>query len=262
MGKLEGKAVIITGSSSGVGRTIAIAFAREGARVMCSDIRKAPLEKEAYMPGIATDDIIRNFGGKASFFQCDVTSLAACHDLVTAAVNEFGRLDVIFNNAGVFTKFGRLHELGEYDWDFTVGVNAKGVYNGAHAAITQYLKQGGGGVVINMCSIGGVTALKEETAYCASKFAVAGLTKVMAIDYAKDQIRVNALCPNFMATPMCADFFADKNFVNYLNGLTPMGRSQTTEDLIGPLLFLASDDSAFMTGQLLVIDGGITSRIQ
>ncbi len=262
MGKLDGKVIIVTGSSSGVGRTIAIAFAREGAKVMCSDIRKVPLEKETFQPGIPTDEFIRSFGGQAAFFKCDVTSLDACHALVAAAVNEFGRLDVIFNNAGVFTKFGRLHELGEYDWDFTVGVNAKGVYNGAHAAITQYLKQGKGGVVINMCSIGGVTALKEETAYCASKFAVAGLTKVMAIDYARDNIRVNALCPNFMATPMCADFFADKSFVDYLEGLTPLGRAQTTEDLIGPLLFLASDDSAYMTGQLLVIDGGITSRIQ
>ena len=262
MEKLKDKVIIITGSSSGVGRKAAIAFAREGAKVMCSDIRKDPSEKESYMPGISTDEVIRSFEGQSAFFTCDVTSLKACHDLVAATVKEFGCLDVIFNNAGAFTRFGRLHELDESDWDFTVGVNAKGIYNGAHAAISQYIKQGGGGVVINMCSIGGITALKEETPYCASKFAVAGLTKVIALDYAQDGIRVNALCPSFMYTPMCAAVFDEQTFDNVMGSLTPMGRSQTTEDLIGPLLFLASDDSAYMTGQLLVIDGGITDRIQ
>lgn len=262
MGKFENKVIIITGTSSGVGRIAAIAFAREGARVVCSDIQKSPLPKEPFHPDVDTDDYIRSQGGEALFVQCDVTKLKACRAMVEAAVAHYGKLDVIFNNAGVFTTINRIHEYTEWDWDHTMGVNGKGIYNGCHAAITQFLKQGTGGVIINMCSIGGLTGLKGESAYVASKHAAVGLTRQLAVDYGPDGIRVNGLCPSYMSTQMCVDFFEDPEFVKYFQGITPLGRVQKTEDLIGPLMFLASEDSAYMTGQMLVVDGGITARIQ
>ncbi len=262
MGRFDGKVVVVTGASSGVGRTVSIAFAREGARVACSDIRKAPMEKEPFLPGVHTDDYIRAQGGEALFVACDVTKLSDCQNMIKTVVEHYGRLDVIFNNAGVFTTINRIHAYSEWDWDFTMGVNGKGIYNCCHAAITQFLAQGGGGVIINMCSIGGLTGLKGESAYVASKHAAVGLTRQLAVDYGPDGIRVNGLCPSYMPTQMCVDFFSDADFCAYFKGITPLGRLQTTEDLVGPILFLASDDSAYMTGQLLVIDGGITARIQ
>lgn len=262
MNRLQGKVAVITGSSSGLGRTLAIGLANEGAKVMCSDVRREPLEKEPFKPEFSTDALILENGGEAAFHTCDVSSLKACHELVAATVEKYGRLDFIVNNAGVFTRLARLHELDESDWDITLSVNAKGIYNGAHAAITQFLKQGDGGNVINICSVGGIIGLKEESAYVASKYASVGLTKQIAVDYGRDNIRCNGICPNYMNTPMCVDFFANQEFIKSYTDITPLGRTQKTEDVVGSLIFLASEDSAFMTGQLIVIDGGMTARCQ
>lgn len=262
MGRMDGKVAIVTGSSSGLGRTLAVALAEEGAMVMCSDIRKSPLSGEIFESNIDTDDYIEKKGGKAGFQKCDVSSLKQCHNLVEATVKKFGKLDVIVNNAGIFTRLARLHELDESDWDKTMNVNAKGIYNGSHAAITYFLKEGKGGNIVNICSIGGLTGLKEEAAYVASKFASVGLTKQIAVDYGRDSIRVNGICPNYMPTPMCVEFFKNKDFMDSYINITPLGRAQDTKDIVGALLFLATDDSAYMTGQLVVVDGGVTARIQ
>lgn len=191
--RLEGKVAVVTGSSSGNGRGIALAFAREGAAVVCSDIRKSAL-KEGYEEDIQTDtdDVIRQEGGRAEYVDCDTTKASDVQAVVDRAVSAFGRLDIMVNNAGVFTGLHTIVDETEEQYDFTMAVNAKGVWLGCKFAIAQMLKQedtGGGqtsrGKIINIASIGGLVGLAAEPAYCASKGAVVNLTRQLAVDYAR-----------------------------------------------------------------------------
>ncbi|MDR3294870.1 MAG: SDR family oxidoreductase [Clostridiales Family XIII bacterium] len=259
MKRLEGKVAAVTGSSSGFGRAIAIGYAKEGAKIVCADIRKEPLEKEPCEPGVATDDHIRKLGGEAVYVPCDVRSVTQLKQMVGQAVESFGSLDIMVNNAGAFTAFGPLHELNEEDWDVTVDITAKGMFLGCQQAVRQFLKQGGG-VIVNICSIGGVVGLLYETAYCAAKGATFNLTKAVAIDYADKNIRCNGICPNYSATPMSADAFRTPKFRDRVEAMTPMGRWMEISEIVGPAVFLASDESSFVTGHNLVVDGGYTIR--
>ncbi|VVD33695.1 SDR family NAD(P)-dependent oxidoreductase [Paraburkholderia dioscoreae] len=268
--KLQGRVAVVTGASSGIGRAVALAFAREGASVVCSDIRKSA-NADGYEPdlNIDTDDLIVQRGGSAHFVSSDVTRANDVKSLVAAAVERFGRLDVMVNNAGVAFDFATVVEEREEDFDITMAVNVKGVWLGCKYAIEQFLKQepvklANGGVlrgrVVNMASMAGLVGLAKEPAYCASKAAVVGLTKEIAIDFAEHRINVNAICPGFLATSMVRSALEDEATSKWLHGLTPWPRLGTVEDVAKAALFLASDDAEWMTGSMLTVDGGFVAR--
>src|SRR5713101_3512856 len=167
MGRLDGKVAIVTGASSGIGRAIAIGVAREGAWVVCADIRK-DARPEGYEEDRQTDTdaVISATGGQALFVKADVTSAQDMANLVRSAVERYGRLDIMVNNAGVFTRLAPIHEKTEDEYDFTMNVNVKGVWNGCQQAIRQFLRQGDGGKIINIVSIAGIIGLANEPAYC------------------------------------------------------------------------------------------------
>ncbi len=261
MGRLDNKVAIITGASSGIGRAIAIGFAREGVRVVCSDIRK-DARPEGYETDRQkdTDEVIRAGGGDALFVRADVTRGQDMADLVKNAVDRYGRLDIMVNNAGVFTRLAPIHEKTEEEYDFTMNVNAKGVWNGCQQAIRQFLRQGDGGKIINIVSIAGVIGLANEPAYCASKGAAANLTRQLAIDYGPQRITVNAICPNFLTTAMCRPYHNDSSIRTMVEEATPLRRWGTPEEIVGPAVFLASRDADYVTGSMLIVDGGYTAR--
>ena len=264
--RLENRVAVVTGSSSGNGRAIALALAREGAAVVCSDVKKSAREG-GYEGDIQTDtdDVIRNEGGRAEYLDCDVTKASDVQAVIDRAVSAFGRLDIMVNNAGVFTDLHTIVDETEEQYDFTMAVNAKGVWLGCKLAITQMLKQedNGGqtsrGKVINIASIGGLVGLAAEPAYCASKGAVVNLTRQLAVDYAPERINVNAICPGFLATAMVRPFLDDPELNKTRHDLSPWPHLGTAEDVGKLALYLASDDAEMVTGSMQVLDGGYTA---
>jgi hypothetical protein len=180
--------------------------------------------------------------------------------VVEAGVKQYGKIDIIMNNAGVFTHMAKIHECTEEEYDFTMGANSKGVWNGCKQAIAQMLKQGKGGKVINLVSIGGLVGLANEPAYCASKGAAANLTRQLAIDYGPDNITVNGICPNFAPTAMCREYYDNPEVKKFVEDVTPLHRWVTAEEVARLAVFLASDDANYITGNLVQIDGGYTAR--
>lgn len=268
--KLEGRVAVVTGSSSGNGRAIGLAFAREGASVVCSDLKKAAL-RDGYEADISidTDDLISKAGGKAFFVAADASKAADVQNVIDHAVQKYGRLDIMVNNAGVFTGLHNIVEETEEQYDLTMNVNAKGVWLGCKYAITQFLKQpfvttpSGEkvrGRIVNIASVGGLIGLALEPAYCASKGAVVNLTRELALDHAPDRININAICPSFLATAMVRSFLENEDTNKQLHDLTPWPRVGTAEDVGKAALFLASDDAEWMTGSMLTVDGAFTAR--
>jgi NAD(P)-dependent dehydrogenase (short-subunit alcohol dehydrogenase family) len=261
MNRLAGKVAIVTGASSGFGRAIARAFAGEGAKVVCSDLRPEA-RGEGFEGDLSTptDEVIRKTGGDAVFVKCDVSHLNEVKELVAEAVRAYGQLDIMVANAGVFMGLGRIHENSEEQYDTTMNVNCKGVWNSAQQAIVQFLAQGEGGKIINVSSIGGLVGLPNEAAYCTAKGAVANLTRQVAIDYGRDRITVNAICPNFAATAMTRPAYDDNALKSFIDGVTPLGRWATAEDIARVAVFLASSDADYITGALIPVDGGYTAQ--
>lgn len=261
MKRLQGKVAIVTGSSSGIGRAIALGYAREGAKIVCSDINQSARE-QGYEDNlsISTEQAIQDMGGEAIYVKCDVSDVEQVKHMVQAAVDKFGRLDIMVNNAGVFTRMGPIHEKTDYDWDYTMSVNAKGVWNGCQQAIVQFLKQGNGGKIVNIVSIGGLVGLALEPAYCASKGAAANLTRQLAVDYGTYKINVNGICPNFLPTAMCRPYYDDQNVRQVVENVTPMGRWGEPVEIVGPAIFLASSEADYITGHMLTVDGGYTCK--
>jgi len=261
MGRLDGKIIIVTGSSSGYGRAIAKACSMEGAIIVCSDIRREA-RREGYEKDIdiPTDEVIQQSNGECIFVKCDVTQENEVKSLVQTAVEMYGRIDVMINNAGVFTRLARCHECTEEEYDFTMAVNSKGVWNGCKQAITQMLKQGNGGKIINTVSTAGLVATPEEPAYDASKGASANLTRNLAIDYGRDNITVNAICPNWGPTALSRAYYDDPKVREEVEKITPLGRWVLPEEVAKLAVFLASDDSNYISGALIPIDGGYTSQ--
>lgn len=261
MRRLKDKVAIVTGASSGIGRAIAIGFAREGAKVACADLGKSA-RPEGYEADLQkdTDEVIRAAGGVAIFVKTDVTVGQEVANLVRATVERYGRLDIMVNNAGVFTRLSPIHETTEEEYDFTMQVNAKGVWHGCQQAVIQFLKQGSGGKIVNIVSIGGLVGLANEPAYCASKGAVANLTRQLAIDYGPHRINVNGICPNYLTTAMCRPYHDDDSIRKMVEDATPMRRWGSPEEIVGPAIFLASSEADYVTGSMLIIDGGYTAR--
>ena len=261
MGRLDGKVAIVTGARAGLGRVIAAGFAAEGAKVVVVGRRDlSPTETEAYHPGIGTVELIAQNGGEAVGTLCDVRNADETEAMVQFAVDTFGRLDIAVNNAGGFTRLKRIDEMDQNDWDYTMGVNGKGVFNCCQAEVRQFLRQKSGGSIINVSSVGGLVALGMETVYCASKAAIVNMTRTIALDYAREGIRVNGIAPNFALTGLTYKSYHNEDRRKRIEDLTPMGRWMNVEEIVGPALFLASDGSSYVTGVTIPVDGGYTMK--
>jgi NAD(P)-dependent dehydrogenase (short-subunit alcohol dehydrogenase family) len=250
-GKLEGRVAIVTGATSGIGEASALLFAREGARVAVSGRDEAR--------GRRVVDAIAAAGGMAAFVRADVRVAADCQRIVAETRRAFGgRIDVLFNNAGVFHPHNAV-DCTEEEWDAQLDSSLKGAWLMAKYTLPTMIAQGSG-VIINQASGWGIQGGDEAVAYCAAKGGVVVMTKAMAIDHGKQGVRVNCLCPGDVDTPMLAFDAKARNlpYADYMKGAAnrPLGRVGTTEELAKAALFLACDDSSFMTGAALVVDGG------
>lgn len=248
---IDGKVALVTGASSGIGRTTALAFAQHGARVVVSDRRE--------LEGQETVALIRERGGEAIFVQADVAIAAQVEALIQTAVATYGRLDFAFNNAGVSGPNMPLADYTEDDWDQIITINLKGVWLCMKYQIRQMLAQGGGAIV-NTSSAGGLVGFPGIAPYIASKHGVLGLTKTAALEYARSGIRINAVCPAGILTDMVERLFpegseARAGFV----GVHPVGHLGRPEDVSGAVVWLCSADAAYVTGSALAIDGGLTA---
>jgi NAD(P)-dependent dehydrogenase (short-subunit alcohol dehydrogenase family) len=250
--RLEGKVALITGAGSGMGMVASELFAREGARVVVSDV--------ADEAGEQVVERIRDGGGEASFVHADVSREDDARGMVAAAVAAFGRLDILYNNAGVMlAEDGSVDSTDESIWDRTLGINVKGVAHGCKYGIPAMVDSGGGSIINVASFVAWMGAATSQTAYTASKGAVLAMTREIAVEYARRGIRCNALCPGPIDTPLLAELLSDparrqRRFVHI-----PMGRLGRAEELAKAALFLASDDSSYMTGASLIVDGGITA---
>ena len=245
-----GKVVLVTGGSTGIGRATAIAFARQGAKVAIGN----PTET-----GQETVEEIRKFGGQAIFVQTDVSEAESVKALVKTTIDTYGKLDCAFNNAGILPPTVSLAEVDERDFDRVIGVDLKGVFLSMKYEIAEMLKTGGGAIV-NTASVAGVIADPGMAAYVAAKHGVIGLTKAAALNYATQGIRVNALAPGIVRTPMIERWLQDEAFKNNLLAGCPMHRAADPEEIAGTVLFLCSSMASFTTGQVYLADGGQTAH--
>src|SRR5207244_6890282 len=250
-GKLSGKVALVTGGTSGIGKTTAIAFARAGAKVVLTGRREKG--------GAQVVDEIRKLGGDAAFVRADVAKDADVKAMVDFNVGKFGRLDVAFNNAGVEWK-GPLDQATEAEYRRVFDINVWGVFNSMRHEIPAMLKNGGGAIV-NNSSVAGHVGLGEVSIYIASKHAVEGLTKAVALEFAKQNIRINAVAPGVIATDML-DRFAGKEgeMRDSLSSITPAGRIGAPEQIAAAVLYLSSADAKFTIGTSLVVDGGFVAQ--
>ncbi len=249
MARFDGKAVLVTGASSGIGAATARRFGAEGARVMVSGL------DEAGSAGVAGE--IEAAGGEAHFIDGDLGDRAFCRHLFDATLDRLGRLDVLVNNAGL-SRRGLAEELSDDNWDMTLAVNLSAVFFLSRAAIPVMRNQGGGAIV-NTASELAIVATTRSPAYCASKAAVLQLTRAMALDHAREGIRINAICPGPVDTELLLDFSDDRDrALREIANETPMGRIGQPDEIAAAILFLASDEASFMTGAAMVVDGGIS----
>lgn len=244
------KVAIVTGGSFGIGRATAILFARRGAKVAVVD----------WIEDRETVDSITSAGGEAIFIKCDVSKDADVSSMVEQTINKFGHLDYAFNNAGIEGESAPTHEVTEENFDKVIGINLKGVWLCMKYQIPQMLKQGKGAIV-NCSSIAGVIGFPGIPIYTASKHAVIGITKTAALEYATQGIRVNAVCPGVIQTPMI-DRFIEKNNTTReaMASGEPIGRFGEPEEIAEAAIWLCSDASSFTTGHALVVDGGWVAR--
>ena len=249
--RLENKVALISGGARGMGAAEARMFAREGAKVVIGDV----LEAE----GLQVEAEINEAGGECVFVLLDVTQESQWQQAVETAVARFGKLDIMVNNAGIALR-GVLEDTSVEDWDRVMDVNAKGVFLGTKAAIPE-MRKAGGGSIVNISSMSGIVGQTYiQPVYNASKGAVRIFTKSVAIQYAKEGIRVNSVHPGPIDTPMAGERLTNPELQREANERSPMGRTAHPDEVAYGVLFLASDESSFMTGSELVIDGGATAE--
>jgi len=246
--KLQDRVALITGGGSGIGRATAMTFAAEGATVVVADVDVTG--------GGETVNLIEGNGGQSIFIETDVSRAADVEKMVAACVDTFGRLDILFNNAGVAGLAVRAAEIDEADWDRVISINLKGVFLASRYAIPVMIEQGKGAIV-NISSSSAITPSPYVSAYAAAKAGVVQLTKTMAIEYGNDNIRVNCICPGFIETAMTSPIIPeDAKTRKAYSHLWPLGKVGSPEDIAQAALYLASDDASFVTGTVLIVDGG------
>lgn len=249
----DGKVVLVTGGGSGIGRATAIAFGESGANVVIADVDDAGAE--------ATVQQIKRGGAEALHVRTDVSKEAQCERLVAAATDAFGRLDIAFNNAGIMAAYGeKLHESTEEDWDRLMSVNLKGVFLSMKHELRQMLRQGEG-VIVNTASAVGLTGTANSVTYPAAKHGVVGLTRCAALQYARSGIRINAICPGLVETPLTQSMREQEpDFDEKRRNFIPLGRISSPQEIAQAVLWLSSDAASYVVGISLLVDGGWVGR--
>lgn len=255
MGRLEDRVALVTGASSGIGNAIATKFGQEGASVVIADVRREPkLEDER-----SVFDKLDDIDAESLFVETDVSNEDAVRAAVDATVEEFGGLDILVNNAGIYYQY-KAHETPTEDWEDIIDVNLSGVFLGSKVAVPE-LRESENAKIINLASIFGIVGGANSAAYCASKGGVSNLTRQMAIDYAEDEINVNALAPGIIKTAQNLEWRENNpEIIADWERATPWPHFGEPEDVADAAVFLASDESDFVTGHVLGVDGGWTAR--
>lgn len=247
MKKLENKVAIITGAGSGIGKETALLFAKEGAKVVVSDINEAH--------GNAVVDKIKNSGGEALFIRADSSSPEDHKNLVKETIKTFGKLDIAVNNAGIGGEVNKVGDMSVEGWKKVIDINLSGVFYGVKYQIPEMVKNGSGSI-INIASILGQVGFANSAGYVAAKHGVVGLTKSAAWEYAPEKVRVNAVGPGFIYTGLVNEEAMGKEALNYLETKHAFGRLGEAQEVANLILFLASDDASFVTGSYYPVDGG------
>ena len=244
--RLENKVAIVTGAASGIGKKIAESFLEEGAKVIFSDIKDK-------------NEIEFEFNENSDYIKCDVSNSEEVTDLVNKTIEKFGSLDVMVNNAGIGDSKTIL-DVTDEDWEKVIGINLSGVMYGMRQAANAMKENGIKGSIINMSSILGKVGFNGAISYCASKGGVVQLTHAGSMDLADDKIRVNAIAPGFIKTQMTKEMLENDEFKNLIEGSTPLGHVGEVEDIANAAIYLASDESKYVTGEVLYVDGGWTAK--
>ena len=252
-GTLQDKVMLVTGGASGIGRATCLALAREGAKVVVSDVDERGGEE--------TVGFITQKGGQAKFIRADVANKDQVEALVQGVVDAYGRLDGAFNNAGIEGKPANTIDCTDENFDRTIDINVKGVWLCMRAELRQLQKQGEGGSIVNTASVAGLVGFETLPAYVASKHAVIGLTKTAALEFAKSKVRVNAVCPGVIETPMIDRLFAEiPEAREGFKAAEPVGRYGKPEEIAEATAWLLSDAASFVTGVAMPVDGGLVSQ--
>jgi NAD(P)-dependent dehydrogenase (short-subunit alcohol dehydrogenase family) len=246
----KNKVVVITGAASGIGKSTALAFAKKGAKVVIVDITEHS----------ETLNLIHDMGEEAVFIPCDVSNSNQVKAMIEKTITTFGAIDFAFNNAGIEGTTANTLECSEENWDHTININLKGIWLCMKYEIAEMLKQGKG-VIINCSSVAGLVGFAGLPAYVASKHGVIGLTKTTALEYAKLGIRVNAVCPGIIETPMMDRLSGnDLEAIARFSALEPMGRYGQPEEIANAVLWMCSDEASFLTGHAMAVDGGFVAQ--
>lgn len=253
MKKLENKTVFITGGLSGIGKECALAAAKEGANIVIADLNSEITDKVM--------EVIRKENSKAIFVDCDVSESAKVQDAIHKTVSTFGTLDIALNNAGIGGEANKVGEMSEEGWLKVININLNGVFYCMKFELAQMSKQKSG-VIVNMSSILGKVGFANSSNYVAAKHGILGLTQTAALEYAADGIRINAICPGFIDTPLLTNAGISENteLKKYIVGLHPVKRLGKSEEIASVFIFLVSEDSSFMTGTALEVDGGYLAQ--
>ncbi|MBA4849131.1 SDR family NAD(P)-dependent oxidoreductase [Emticicia sp. BO119] len=246
--KFKDKVVIITGGNSGIGKAAAILFAQEGAKIMVADLADAL--------DIELADSISKSDGEVRFIKVNVTKLSDIQEMIEQTISVWGKFDILVNSAGVLGPRIRTEKYPEEDFDKIIDVNVKGLWYCMKAALRYFIEQRSG-TIVNIASVAGHLGMVGHIAYAASKHAVVGMTKTAAIEFARHGIRINAVCPGFTQTPMLEGADTDAAYLEALQYATPMKRFGKPEEIASAILYLAADEASFITGQSVIVDGGL-----